>query len=267
MKKYISIIRLKFINGLQYRAAAYGGIATQFFWGFMRILMFLSFYNAKPENFPMKFEQLSSYIWLQQSFLVLFTVLYSGDDIFDIILNGNISYELCRPIKLYNMWFSKNAGGRLSKVALRCIPILVIAFILPKPYSLGLPYNIYFLIISIISMILGFLIAVSFIMLMYISAFFTISPKGIRVITASLIEFLSGMIIPLPFLPDKIRVVIEALPFASMQNIPFRIYSGNISGTQIIYSILLQIFWLCMLIIIGKLFMAKALKRVVVQGG
>ena len=37
---YGSFFRLRFINGLQYRAAAYAGVATQFAWGFMEILLF-----------------------------------------------------------------------------------------------------------------------------------------------------------------------------------------------------------------------------------
>ncbi|AGI39710.1 hypothetical protein Clst_1656 [Thermoclostridium stercorarium subsp. stercorarium DSM 8532] len=36
MKKYISFFRIRFINGLQYRSAAYAGIMTQFAWGSMR---------------------------------------------------------------------------------------------------------------------------------------------------------------------------------------------------------------------------------------
>ena len=32
--------KIRFINGLQYRAAAYAGVATQFAWGAMTILMF-----------------------------------------------------------------------------------------------------------------------------------------------------------------------------------------------------------------------------------
>ena len=37
MKKYLSLLRMRFIAGLQYRAAALAGIATQFAWGFMLI--------------------------------------------------------------------------------------------------------------------------------------------------------------------------------------------------------------------------------------
>lgn len=34
MKKYLSFFRLRFVNGIQYRAAALAGIVTQFAWGF-----------------------------------------------------------------------------------------------------------------------------------------------------------------------------------------------------------------------------------------
>ena len=52
MKKYISFFRLRFSMGLQYRTAAFAGIATQFVWGFMETLMFKAFYEAEPENVP-----------------------------------------------------------------------------------------------------------------------------------------------------------------------------------------------------------------------
>ena len=56
---YGSFFRLRFINGLQYRAAAYAGVATQFAWGFMEILLFHAFYQTDPAAFPMEFSQLA----------------------------------------------------------------------------------------------------------------------------------------------------------------------------------------------------------------
>ena len=38
MKSYLSYFKLKFINGLQYRAQAIAGIITQFFFGFVFII-------------------------------------------------------------------------------------------------------------------------------------------------------------------------------------------------------------------------------------
>ena len=40
MKKYLSFFRIRCIAGLQYRTAAWAGMATQFAWGGMTILMF-----------------------------------------------------------------------------------------------------------------------------------------------------------------------------------------------------------------------------------
>ena len=35
---------------------------------------------------------------------------------------------------------------------------------------------------------------------------------------------------PLPFMPEVVQRVLKVLPFAAMQNVPFRIYSGDLSG-------------------------------------
>ena len=71
MKKYASFFRIRFIHGLQYRTAAVSGMITQFIWGIMEILLFHAFYQASPESFPMTFQALSNYVWLQQAFLAL----------------------------------------------------------------------------------------------------------------------------------------------------------------------------------------------------
>ena len=108
---------------------------------------------------------------------------------------------------------------------------------------------------------------VAFSMLMYISLFYTLSPLGVRIIVSALSDFLAGAIVPLPFFPAPVRAVVEWLPFAAMQNMPLRIYSGNIAGTDVLTSIAFQILWLLVLLLIGKLMLSRALKKVIVQGG
>ena len=72
MNKYLSFFRMSFTTGLQYRAAAFAGIVTQFAWGFLEILVFQAFYKAEPEAFPMSMSATASYVWMQQAFLALF---------------------------------------------------------------------------------------------------------------------------------------------------------------------------------------------------
>jgi ABC-2 type transport system permease protein len=267
MQKYISFFRLRFIFSLQYRAAALAGVITQFVWGAMEILMFTAFYKADAGAFPMEFSALSSYVWMQQAFLALYMTWYLENDIFDLIQNGNIAYELCRPVDLYSMWYTRSMAGRLAKTLLRCIPILVIASFLPKPYGMILPNNMITLLWFLITMILAFLIVVAFCMLIYGITFYTISPMGVRMVAVTIVEFFSGAVIPLPFLPDGIRRIVELLPFASMQNVPLRIYSSDLAGDSIFIAVGLQIFWLVVLFAAGKLLFHKALKKVTVLGG
>lgn len=267
MRKYLSFFRIRFIAGLQYRAAAWAGIATQFAWGGMNILMFHAFYMENADVFPMPFDSLSSYIWLQQAFLALFMAWFFDSEIFDCIVSGNIAYELCRPIDIYNMWFTKNTATRLSRAVLRCLPILIFAAVLPHPYGISLPVDCLSFLLFLVSMILGLFVIVAFSMLVHACAFFTVSPKGIRVLATSVIEFFSGALIPIPFFPLWLQPFIYALPFASMQNTPFLIYTGYLSGTEALKSIALQMVWLAVMWCVGKLIFRYALKKVVVQGG
>lgn len=267
MKKYIAFFRLRFITGLQYRAAALAGIVTQFVWGTMELLMFRAFYKAEPSAFPMTFQATASYVWMQQAFLALFMAWMMENEIFNSIVDGNIAYELCRPINIYNMWFARSLANRLSKAALRSIPLLLAAAFLPAPYGLMLPVSLPAFFLFFLTLFLGVGVTVSFCMLIYMACFFTISSAGIRMVATSAVEFFSGAVIPLPFFPDSIRQILELLPFASMQNVPLRIYSGDLHGNAMWQAIGLQLFWLFALTGTGRLLNALAMKKITVQGG
>lgn len=267
MKKYLAIARIRFSNSLQYRAAALAGMVTQFAWGFMEILAFSAFYKVNPEAFPMEFSQTVSYIWMQQAFLALFMMWFFENEIFSSISNGSIAYELARPIDLYSRWFCQSIANRLARATLRCMPILIVAFAVPEPFRMSLPPNFKQFILFLLSALLSLGVVVSFSMLIYISTFYTLSPVGMRLIAAVLSDFLAGATIPLPFFPEPLRRIAEFSPFASMQNMPLRVYSGNIVGADAAKGILLQISWLLLLTIAGRLIMKNALNKVIVQGG
>ena len=59
----------------------------------------------------------------------------------------------------------------------------------------------------------------------------------------------------------------ELLPFAAMQNVALRIYSGDLAGAEMKRAVMLQVFWLVVLVAAGKLMNRIAMKKIVVQGG
>lgn len=267
MRKYWSFFRLRFVMGLQYRAAALAGIVTQFFWGMMEVLVFWAFYRSDAGAFPMTMQATCTYVWMQQAFLALFAAWSMENEIFDCIRDGNVSYELCRPVDVYNMWLARSCATRVSRAVLRCLPILLVAALLPAPFGMTLPVSLMAGVMSFAGLVLGLLVTVAFCMLVYVVTFFTVSPDGVRMVAVSLVELLAGAIVPIPFFPDSIRKIAELLPFASMQNVPLRIYSGDIAGSAAIRALALQFFWLLVLVLLGKMLMKLASRNIVLQGG
>ena len=266
MKKYLAIFRIRFIYGVQYRIVVFSHLFTGFLWGLMLVLAYSAFYRADPAAFPMTLSQTVSYMWLQQVFLILFAVVFSDEEVESSIESGFIAYDLVRPADLYLRWFFRACAGRTAVTAFR-LPLLIVAFFLPVPFNMSFPPNLFQLAMFLPSMVLALGVTAAFTMIMYVSMFYTTSYRGVRVLLIALTAFFTGAVIPFPFFPAPIRSILEMLPFAAMQNMPLRIYSGDIAGMDALKGIAFQVFWLVVLVVIGRFTMSRALKKVIVQGG
>lgn len=267
MKQYLSVFRIQFISSLQYRAAAAAGLFTNCLWGLMEIIAFSAFYKADPSSFPMDFSQTASYVWMQQAFSQLFFLTAWDHQFPALIESGGVAYQLTRPIDLYYHTYCQSVAKRLAAGMLRCWPILLVASLVPNPYRIVLPPDWLHLLLFLASMALSVSVVVAFSMLMYVSVFYTLSGRGMKLVIGQIAELLSGAIVPLPFFPASVQKVLELSPFGAMQNLPLRVYSGNLSVLESLQGIGLQLFWLAVLVAIGRVWMNRALRRVVVQGG
>jgi ABC-2 type transport system permease protein len=267
MKMYLSLFRIRFINSLQYRAVTIGAIVTRFAFGLMEILAYTTLYSTGFIDFPMEFSQTVSYLWMQQILMILFSVVFSDEEIYSSIGSGSIAYELVRPVDLYSRWFCQSAANRVAFTILNCLPALLVALIMPEPYRMSLPLSVGQFLLFLLSTVLALCVVVAFAMLMYISLFYMTSQRGVKIMVTALTAFLSGGVIPLPFFPAPVLEVVQLLPFAAMQNMPLLIYSGNIVGMDAVKGIAFQMFWLATMLLIGQVTMRYALKKVIVQGG
>lgn len=267
MTAYTSVWKLRFIHGLQYRAAAAAGMATQLFFGFIFIMIYVAFYSQSSGQLPISLNEVVTYIWLQQVFLAFIMLWFRDNELFQMITSGNIAYELCRPIGLYSFWYSKLLAQRMASAVLRCFPILAITFILPQPYRMSVPPSPAALLLFLAALLLGLLVIVAISMLIYISVFWTMSPTGSVLMIAVAGEFLAGMVIPVPLMPLWLQKITYMLPFRWTTDFPFRVYSGHIPQTEALWGILVQLMWLVILVAFGYWIMRRALRQVVVQGG
>lgn len=267
MKKYFSMFKMRLIAGLQYRAAAWAGVATQLFWGFMYIMIFKAFYASSSAELPMPWEHLVAYMWLQQAFLAIIMLWLQDGDLLSGITDGQVAYELCRPYDLFSFWYVRLLAMRASNVMLRCVPVLTIAFFLPQQYRMTPPAGVPAGAMFLLSMCLSLFLVAAISMFIYILTFVTLSPIGARLLIGVAAEFLQGSIIPIPLMPKPLQMVLNFFPFRYASDLPFRLYSGNISGSDAVFQIAIQAIWVVALLAFGSVAFKRVLRRVVVQGG
>ena len=267
MRVYISYFKLKFISGLQYRIAAWAGIATQFFFGFVYIMVYVAFYESGGNNLPMELPQVVTYLWLNQALLALVNQFTRDQELFKLVREGGISYELVRPKNLYFMWYFKIIGQRLANVTLRFFPLLLVTSILPYPFHMGGPASILHFLSFIVSLGLGTLLVTALAVFYPIITIITMNEKGIVNLIITTADILSGIVVPIPFFPKFLQIISSFLPFQYISDLPFRLYVGNISLADGVFGMCIQFIWIIIFIILGNILMEKNIKSVTVQGG
>lgn len=267
MRKYISFFRMRLMAGLQYRAAALAGLSTQLVWGAMEVLLYRAFWLEHPQRFPMGMDALAAYIWLQQAFLTLFSMWSWEYELINSVKTGAVAYELTRPAGLYSMWMARSLALRLSRALLRMVPVILIASLIPSPYGLRLHVSPAVFLLFALSTLLMLVVVCAYTLLIYALTFHLTDPNGIMVLSVAAADLLGGGIVPLPFLPDGLRQFAALSPFGSMQNVPLRIFSGDITLPEIPSVMGLQVFWIVTLILAGYLLTRNGLRRSVILGG
>lgn len=259
MRLYGAYFKVRFIAGLQYRSAALAGMVTQFVWGYLSIVLFQTFGGDIISK-----EHIAGYFWMRQAFLAL-TVVWMGDaSVFLMIEDGTVSYELLRPTDLYTMWFVRNLGHRLSRCLLRAVPMLIVACLLPQPYTLVLPGTPVLWLQFGISLFLSLLTAIAITLILYALTMKTKQSNGVRIFATALFDLLDGGNIPYPFFPPLIQIILKNTFFYSLQTAPFFLFLGIANSSE---SIMIQSVWLLILVMTGKVLLNKEVIKLEVFGG
>jgi len=263
MRPYWSVIKARFRMLLQYRAAALAGFGTQLFWGILRVMLFDAFFRSSSTVQPMSYEQTVTYLWLIQALLLLIPWRVEPD-LRVMILNGNVAFELARPIDLYWFWYSRAIAYRTAPVVLRATPMFIVAGAF---LGLQAPASWAALGAFALAVVGALLLSCAITMLLTVSLLWTVSGQGINRLIMTLATLLSGSIVPLPFFPDWAQKALVWLPFSGLLDLPFRLYTGILAPTEILWVLPRQLAWTAILILFGRWLLSRARRRVVVQGG
>lgn len=263
MRPYLAILSARFRLLLQYRAAAVAGFVCQLFFGLVIVMSLEAFYGSVNSPQPIDLPQVITYVWLGQAFLGLLP--WRGDgEIEAAILTGNVAYELLRPVDLYAMWYARALALRVAPTLLRCLPMLIVAMLV---LEMRPPASLAAAAAFVAAIAAASLLAASISVLMMLPMLWTLSGRGVNSIVSAVVNIFSGIIIPLPLLPEGLRRIVELLPFAGLMDLPFRLYVGNIPPRHAAGVLALQLGWTAVLVLLGRWVLARGTRRMVVQGG
>lgn len=178
------------------------------------------------------------------------------------VTSGQVALDLIRPLGFIPQMLARQAGSTAGYlpfvVMLVPLALLIGSLRMPDPANIG-PY--------LLSLVLAYMVSVLTWMLTGMLAFWIMHVNGIRVMLDLSSAFLGGALVPLWFMPDGLRFVLELLPFQAILFLPAAIYAGEMSGSDLVQPFAVQLGWIVILWWTAKFVWRRAQQRIVIQGG
>lgn len=178
------------------------------------------------------------------------------------IRTGEIVGDMLRPISLPLRLAAEQEGQSMYNL-LRTVPVyLVVGFIL-RPELPGWQGWIGF----VVATMLGHWVALALALSIISAVFWILEGDSLYSLMFFGIAVFSGQFIPMWYLPDWLVNIASWLPFQAIFYTPAAIFSGRLTGVDMVQAIGVQAVWV--LLLGGFMFWiwGRAVRKVVIQGG
>ncbi|WP_327585416.1 ABC-2 family transporter protein [Nonomuraea sp. NBC_00507] len=224
---------------------------------FLLRMIWTSVYGSRPAAAGLTLEALLAYLTLAnlQAFAT-HTVVSST--IHHRIRTGMVFFDLARPIGYLRQMAAFQIGNTLGGLLMLApvIPVVLLVGSITVPVN-GPGY--------VITLVLGYVIAVQLALLISLIGFWTMEIGAISLLYRLVSQFFAGTMVPLAFFPGVLGEVAEILPFKYMGYVPAAVYVGHIS--DIAGPVVVELAWITGLGAVLVLTWSRAHRRVVIQGG
>jgi len=245
-----------------YRGATAAGLFTNTVFGFLLAYVLLAVYRERPDVGSFDATDAVTFTFVAQS-LIMVVGLFGDSELPERIRTGDVVTDLFRPVDL-QAWLLAVAYGKAAfYVIFRAIlPFALGAavFDLRMPAPALWPW-------FVASVVAAVAVAFGWRFLLALSAFWLLDDRGVSGLGLMAALFLSGLFVPVVFFPDWLETLARALPFASMLQVPAEVFLGKHLGADAARIVGLQVAWALGLAAVGRVVLARAVRRVVVQGG
>jgi ABC-2 type transport system permease protein len=263
MRLYLEIGRRGFRRELAYRTKNLAGLFTNACFGYLRAVPLLAAYRTRGDIAGYDLHAALTWNWLVQS-LIMVIGIWGWWDVEETVRSGDVVSDLSKPFSFLGYWLARDYGRALHYVLLRSLPILLVGQLI---FGLRWPASPVTWMALPVSLALAVASGFAFRFMLNLSAFWTTDARGLGSLAMIASTFLSGFLIPLQFMPDGLRRVVSALPFAAMIQTPADVFLERVAGWALLGALAAQALWAALLLLAAWALVGLATRRVVVQGG
>ncbi|HLO10989.1 MAG TPA: daunorubicin ABC transporter permease [Pseudoneobacillus sp.] len=263
MDKYIEMIRIRFLMMLAYRTNYYTGILIYSINIGAYYFLWTAIYGGKEQIEGLTVAQMTTYVavsWMARAFYFNNIDREMAMEIKD----GKVAVELIRPYSYLWMKMMQGLGEGVFRLFFFSIPgMFIVAYIFRLKFSLSWSTLGLFL----IAILLSFFINTQINLLTGITTFFLYNNTGLIRAKRVVIDLFSGLLLPIHFFPLWAQHVFEYLPFQGISYVPSMIFTNAFTIEKAWEAIMLQGFWVLVLMVPIQFLWVIAKKQLVIQGG
>jgi ABC-2 type transport system permease protein len=266
---YLWLARLTFLKLMAYRMRYVTGIATYGIFVGGQALIWQAVWQANGLDPAASIEGLSlaqMTTYLAVGYMARAAYFTNTDsEIAARFTSGDVTLDLLKPLSFHGQWLSQAAGETVFRIVFFALPmacVLVPLFGVQAPSGEGWwQFPALF--------VLAFLINAELNLCAGTCAFFLEDVTGLMSLKRNLLMLLSGLMVPLHFLPGWLAELTTWLPFALISYVPTMAYVGRIGDVHggMLGATLLGLGWLLALRLINVGLWHRAKTRLEVQGG
>ncbi len=260
---YYEFARVAFLKILAYRLRYFTGILTYFINVTVYYFIWRAIYVSSESVAGYDLPQMVTYVavgWMIRSFY------YNNidRDMAADVVEGRIATNLVRPVDTQLMYISQTVGEACFRAFMFTLPIsavLLLVYPVRPPASVAAAFlfaascAFSLLILALINFVVGtFALRIQSILGIIRAKYFVV-------------EFTSGLLIPLSFFPEKLHRFMMLLPFPHISYSPLQIYLGKVQGLAALSVLLQQALWAICLFFGGRVWWSVSARRLSIQGG
>jgi ABC-2 type transport system permease protein len=229
----------------------------QFLSSFAALTLWTVIFQNQQSAFGYTSTTMISYIFLVsflQSIVLSTTLNGLGQDIY----TGQISNLFVKPIRPFLVWVWQDLADKSVNLTFVIIELLILTAVFrPTLHFPDLTTFVIFLLFTVLGAVLYF----GVMLLFGVFGFWSPETWGPRFLFFMFIEFTAGRLYPLNIFPVIVQQILLLTPFPYLSYVQTQIFLGNITGSQIWWSLFGLCTWILLIFVLFRRLWATGLKE------